>query len=309
MTETVQMATVLREPLEQTLRFVSWYCELGVERIELFFDDPQDPAIELVETRPEVRVHRCTADFWRGIGAQPDMAFVKRQNAALTFAYRGAKADWFLAVDSDEFVYLQGRNFDEFLRSVPDDAPAVRFCTAEHVTTPGHGGNWFRLPLPRAVIRQNGGAAAFYLAPRGGLVGHADGKSLTRTGFDVFRVRQHLVVGRDRKPIDGIFVGPANGAMLLHFVDNGYDRWRAKLAWRRGSWGLPRRASARLDEIDRFPAEEAEREYRALYDLLHQLEPETCEKLEGLGGVIRLDVDTHGQIDRIFPGHGNSNQG
>lgn len=300
LTATCHVACVLREPLARSLGFVAWYLDLGVDRIELYFDDPADPAIPLLEPLPQVVIHRGTEELWKQLGTSADAPFVKRQNAALSTAYAASDADWFLAVDCDEFVWLADRNIGAFLGAVPADVPAVRFTTAERVQTPGQEGQWFRIPVGRNIIRQNCGEAAFFLAPRGGLVGHADGKSATRTGLPFDRVRQHWVVGADGQPISGLTVGLAEQALLLHFFDDGYDRWRGKLDWRAGAWGFPRRVAEHIISLRDLPADQAETGYRQLYDLLHQVDPETRVRLEGLGAMMRLDLDPLARSGHYF---------
>lgn len=295
------LACVLREPLTQSLGFVAWYLDLGVDRIELFFDDPEDPAIRWLEPLPQVTIHRCTPALWRDIGTKAEAPFVKRQNAALSAAYAASDTDWFLAVDCDEFIFLGDRSIGEFLASIPAETPAIRFTTAERTQTPGQEGQWFRIPVARNLIRQNCGEAAFFLAPRGGLVGHADGKSATRTRLPFNRVRPHWIVGADGEPIVGATVGPAEQALLLHFFEDGYDRWRAKLDWRAGAWGFPILVAEHVASLRELPADEAEAGYRRLYDLIHQVDPDMRARLQELGAMVRLDLDPLAGIDHYFP--------
>ena len=51
------VGAILREPLETTLRFVSWYLDAGADQIVLCFDDPLDPAIEVLR-RNDVVTHQ-----------------------------------------------------------------------------------------------------------------------------------------------------------------------------------------------------------------------------------------------------------
>lgn len=300
--EGCHVATVLSEPLDKTLGFVGWYLDLGVRKIELFFDNPDDPAIPLLQKEDRVITHHCTPEFWRGLGVSPDRAFVKRQNAALTAAYRGAEAAWFLAVDADEFVYLGGRSLDDFANSLDRGLRAVRFTPAENVRTPGIPGRWFRLPVERRKVRDIYGDAAPFIARRGGLVGHADGKSMTRTGLKFQKVRQHWIVGEDGDPISDQTFGPADDAILLHLFDDGYDRWRAKLDWRAGAWGFTRSAAAHIQTLQDLPADQAEQAFQALYDLLHSVDRPTFEALQAVGGLMQLEIDPWASGAQYFAG-------
>ena len=77
------VGAILREPLAATLRFVSWYLEAGADQIVLCFDDPWDPAIDLLKDHPQVQVIRCTRRFWLDRGCRPRTRFTKRQNLAM----------------------------------------------------------------------------------------------------------------------------------------------------------------------------------------------------------------------------------
>lgn len=64
---------------------------------------------------------------------QPDANFPKRQNAALPAAYNAAREPWFLNVDADEFLYVEGRGIGDLLAEQPGNAQALRVTTAEIV--------------------------------------------------------------------------------------------------------------------------------------------------------------------------------
>lgn len=82
---------------------------------------------------PRITCVPCTPEFWSGLGMQPDANFPKRQNAALPAAYNAAREPWFLNVDADEFLYVEGRGIGDLLAEQPGNAQALRVTTAEIV--------------------------------------------------------------------------------------------------------------------------------------------------------------------------------
>lgn len=290
MTEICTIVTVLRETPEATLRFVAWHLEIGA-RLHVFLDDPEDSVADRLAAHPNVQVTRCTPDFWRGLGVEPDARFTLRQNAALTEGYRRAGTPWVLAMDGDEFLYLSERSIAEFVAELAD-VPAVCFLPAEAVRT-DDGRQWFRVGVERKQIRQVYGEDARYFAPRGGLVGHSEGKSMTRSGMSGLSLRQHWAVDGEGQAVNGVTVGRAEGAFLLHFFDSGYGNWRRKFEWRTSSWGFARRTVSHFDTPD-------EGDLQVLYKRLHHLDPERLDALEARGGVVALDLDLDAPRLRVF---------
>ena len=107
MSERWCVGAILKEPLEVTLGFVAWYLDQGADHIHLFFDDPEDSAIAILDGQARVTCTPCTDDFWRSIAIRPDAPFVKRQNRALTHLYGQLTEGWLLNVDADEILFVQ----------------------------------------------------------------------------------------------------------------------------------------------------------------------------------------------------------
>jgi hypothetical protein len=133
----------------------------GFERLCLFFDDPEDPAIEeaLPFEQYGVRIYRCDADWWKEtvrlslnitgvvefIGQEP----IARQIMVAEVAMRdsiSAGIDWLLHIDMDELFYsassssapLDHTNKDasvgdarRYFGSVPDDVQEINFINLE----------------------------------------------------------------------------------------------------------------------------------------------------------------------------------
>jgi hypothetical protein len=290
---TWHVASVLKEPLNVTLRFVAWYLDQGAERITLFFDDPQDPAIGVLSDTPEVTCIACTPDFWDTLGLSPEVRFTKRQNAAITSAYRRQRDGWLLNVDSDEFLALREGRVSDLLAAQPDEVQAVRVLTAELVQpVPARDDMQFRCPMERDVARRvYQGNTRFFGPRRKGLMGHPQGKSLTRAGLKRARLRQHWAEIPGQGRAHEVELGAADGAYLLHMIGEDFATWRKKVPWRMASAGfthaLTDQGAAALEDDD------AEAALHEIYAGLHELDADALTRLhdEGVGVSLNLDLD------------------
>ncbi len=262
------VGVILRESVQATLRFVAWYLDQGADRIVMCFDDPDDPAIDRLSGHPNIDCIRCTPAFWEKLGIAPDARFTKRQNRAMKYVYRTRAKGWFLNVDCDEFVHLEGRSLAEEIVDQPDHIRAVRVLPAEHIQTPDRPGEThFRLPMRRCTMRTIYGDYAKAMQPRQGLMAHTMGKSLTRVGLRRVAMRQHWAMRPDGSAVTDRVLDHRDGAYLLHFADQGFDTWRQKLTWRLSSRGF--RQPFRDILIPILEQADPEPDLRAVYEATH----------------------------------------
>lgn len=295
----VTVVTILREPLELTLRFVAWYLELGAARLDLYFDDPDDPAIELLAGIERVSATRCTPAFWRSLGADPEARFTLRQNLVLTHAYQACDTAWVLNVDADELLWLGDRRLRRFAARQPDEVRAVRFMPAEVVQTDEpENHTWFRYPMRRRHLSLVYGEDRPLFRHRAGLVGHTEGKSMIRTGLAIAKVRQHWAQDAEGNAIADKVVGKRQNAVLLHFLDNGYDHWRQKAGWRLSASGFSGRVRDVLAGADQNVAREED--FMALYRRLHHFDATRLERLKASGRALCLNLDFDAPRRRVF---------
>jgi len=294
------VGTILREPLGTTLKFVAWYLAQGADRIVLCFDDPADPAIEALEGVEGVECHRCTPAFWESLRIQPHARFTKRQNRAMEFVYRSVSEGWFLNVDSDELIWLDGRTLAEEAADQPAEVRGLTIRPAENIRPAIDTGQFhFRTPMPRWVMRNIYGDLAEAMQARSGLTGHSFGKSLTRAGFRGASVRQHWVTSVKGEVLSDRVIGRDEGAWLLHFFDQGYDVWRHKLPWRLSSRGF--RGPMR-DVIDSTMQDGDEAGLRAIYDAMYVFDEARLEKLRHGRSCLDLRLDFSAVLGQYLPG-------
>ncbi|NDW46673.1 glycosyltransferase family 2 protein [Ruegeria sp. PrR005] len=305
MTSQWRVGAILNEPLADTLRFAAWYLDAGASGLTLLFDNPEDPALEVLASHPSVTCIPCTAEFWADLGLTPDTRFTKRQNMALSWVYRSMPDGWLLNVDADEFLHVINGAVSSFLAAMPAETEAVRVETAEIVVGPaGATENIYRLPMERDVARRvYGDSAALFGPRRKGLIGHPQGKSFVRCGLPGVSLRQHWAQRADGSEIAERYVPVREGAALLHHIGLDYAVWRAKLDWRLVSSGftvpLTERIRAMLDLPD------AEERLRTLHADLHGVDAERLDRLRAEGVSLELPIDLDGITARRFgKGHG-----
>lgn len=282
------VATIAREPWPILNRFLSWHLNQGAEKIILYLDDPDDPALPRLAAEPRIDARPCTPAFWASLGLSTDARFTRRQRAVLSQAYGELEDGWLLVVDADELMWIRDIPIPDALNSLPRDAQSLRVLSAEQVTLPG-GSEGFRSPIDRARVDQIYGDDAGLLRARFGLTYHPEGKSFHRAGQPGLTMKLHWAQDAEGNKTPGPVWTAADRAHLLHYAAPGYDRWRAKVAWRAGSHGFAQPVKDRVAQI----AESADPEtgYRALFDLLHSLTEAQAQALDTNGALLRTSPD------------------
>ncbi|MCX7890145.1 MAG: glycosyltransferase family 2 protein [Rhodobacteraceae bacterium] len=298
------LVSVMREPLAVTLRFVAWHLAQGFDAIIIYFDDPDDPAIDLVQATGRVTAVRCTPAFWESVGVPPGERFLRRQIVALTHGYRSVTEGWVAIADADELFAGLGRSLPEILADQPAAVRSLRILPGEAIAVGGPrppGRAHFRTPFTGGGLAEVYGDAAWFVKRNEGMVGHRQGKSITRANTRLARMRQHFPVRRGWVPLTDAVLGPGDGAVLLHFVSETYRSWRDKLEWRLNSSGFRPRIAERLRQLMRDSAD-PEDQLRALYDRLFVLDADRYERLRALGGAFDLPDDFAEPVGTYFPG-------
>lgn len=300
MTATWRVGAILNESLADTLRFAAWYLEAGADGLTLMFDNPQDPAIGVLETHPCITCIPCTPEFWEELGLTQDTRFPKRQNFALSYIYRSTSEDWLLNVDADEFVYVGVDGIAGLLSAQGVETESIRIETAEIVEpTVAQDALTFRLPMERDVARRVYADDAQLFGPRRkGLVGHPQGKSATRTGIRGVSLRQHWPQRHNGEPMVERMIGRQDDAYLLHFIGLDYAAWHGKLAWRAGSRGFTVPLTQRIEAA--MASGNADAELQELHARLHKASPEVLARLKTEGARLDLRLDLDAVARRVF---------
>jgi hypothetical protein len=317
----VCIVTTLQAPLHETLMFVNYHLNIGVDHLYLFFDDPTDAAADALARRSRVTSVRCDLEYWNRDDSPRPSSIIERQKvnarAGLDLARR-AGLDWIVHIDSDELLYSEKR-FDELLADVPEGVQALKFPTMEGVLDrleydrPFEEISQFKvhpatlgkklLVTPEERTRLSRDAAAFRrklrcarllgcaTAPAEGyLRGHIEGKSAVRTNADVQGLDCHEPIPTAR---DTIRATVADRAWLLHFDCRGFAGWKEK--WQRlNRHGAEWMSAHRRRNVERFAAISetgADSRLSALYEELYFVRPYDQFILTRLGLLRRLHLD------------------
>lgn len=291
------VVTIAREPVYVIQRFVAWHLSMGADRIILFFDDPEDPCIAMLDHLDRVITVPCTPDFWHSLGHSQDTRFTKRQNSACRKGYDMVREGWVLNVDADELLIVGGLDVAGFLDQFPVDCRSVLIEPAEAINLGDEAGETaFRSKMPRHVIRKAYGDMAHLMRRNDGLIGHNVGKSIFRAGLGNFWLRQHFGQLPDGSRIIDHTVGPTDGAAILHFFSRGYEDWRRKLEYRLTNRGFRPRMRNALEAAKKT----GEAELRALYAKLHFISHEQAEILEKGDCLFHFDLRVEELIATYF---------
>lgn len=293
-----RVGAILNESLEATLRFVAWYLDLGAKDITLLFDNPKDPAINVLQGVERVRCIACTDAFWSALGKGNEARFAKRQNAAMTWLYRQYDTGWFLNVDADEYLYCGNGGVTDLIARADAESLSIRVETAEALVVEGASG-LYRAPMKRAARRAVYGADVGLFRPRRvGLVGHAEGKSLTRCGVENLYLRQHWPQRRGQGRMPETIVRACDGVYLLHEIGLDYETWRQKLNWRVGASGFAKGLALQLQEV--LEGDDPEPCLRGLYQKLHCADKALCGGLREHNALLELELDLDRRVARHF---------
>ena len=212
--------------------FVNYHLHIGVDRIFLFFDDPEDVAINDLSSYDSVTCIRCDDEHWKKLGCDAKSNIETRQivnaNLALTWA-RAEGYQWIAHIDNDELIYLEN-DLEEVLLSVPQEIPVLWLPTLEAIpykmkhkkvfeeislfkVLPTKDHQRFRGKHPEAFFE-----GEFFR-------GHIGGKSLVRTTEQVHSLRLHRPLDKNRQELPSITL---RAAMLLHYDCYDFDAWFVK---------------------------------------------------------------------------------
>jgi hypothetical protein len=119
----VGVSCLLNEAPLQTKFFVYYHLALGVSRIRLYFDNPEDPMLDHDFGTDRVEVVPCSDDFWHQLlGRMPKNNAEKLSSChkqGLNDLNKMDDIDWVINLDADELLYVKpGATLADYLPSV-----------------------------------------------------------------------------------------------------------------------------------------------------------------------------------------------
>lgn len=225
-----------REPAQLVLTHLAWHLALGAAEVHLFLDDPADPVAPLAAALPRVRVTRCDGAFWAAhpSGRRPERV-TARQSFCATLAYRRAGVGWLLHLDADEFLHPHADLAAELARHRDLKGALVVPVRERAYASPDPQTLFegvFRIPRRPADPPHPLLEPLADMAPRG-VIGHALGKSITRTGL-ALTLHPHFPRPQGGGTPQDVPTRPCTAAVLLHFDGLTPRHWLGKQRARLG---------------------------------------------------------------------------
>jgi len=250
----------IRASLPDTLAFGYYHLNAGIDRLYLFFDDPEDPAIGALEGEKRITCIPCTGAHWQNlVGDLPGakLSINVKQEANARMAVQRARQDgyaWIGHIDSDELIYAPG-GLRQILAAIPPEVEIVKFAVLETVPedqpvqSAFHELHFFKrarlsVPKNRFFVLDRRETLPYFLAFLSYRIrqvlagvqgcpivfqryikGHAMGKSIARTRAPIVSFRSHFPIPLEHKRMQ---INLFSGGTILHYDFPDYDRWLTK---------------------------------------------------------------------------------
>lgn len=177
----------VKEPMALVLTNVLWHLRTGATVVFVFFDDPEDSAIDVVRAVPGCRVQVCGDTYWRRRrpkDGRPHMQ-MRRQTINANVAQTRCKLDWLFHIDADEFIWQTG-DFHAELAAHRDPSIALNLPVFERVF-PASGqahlfDGMFRATSNLDDVAAQDAFGPFAIMMKSGQYSHGAGKGGVRVG-------------------------------------------------------------------------------------------------------------------------------
>jgi glycosyltransferase involved in cell wall biosynthesis len=299
MTAKVCIIATIKAPLRETICFVNYHLNLGIDGIILFLDDPQDPAAEALSDYIRVHAIKCDNAYWTSRRIEVPATSVLRQTLNVNYGIKLAGKigfDWAIYIDGDELLMPDGDIKSILAQQTVD---VVRFAMKEAVSEKDRYENIFEATLfkERVTTENRSRLELAYSMARDGaffegeyLRGHSDSKVAVRINSNIEWMSSHGPVRPKMAE-----VGTAR-ITLLHYDCVGIDAWKRKWINRLNQPGVE--TSVRPNRLKQFElfkkAYGNAAEELALFSRLHKISDHDKRVLVqyGLLTVITLPHET-----------------
>jgi hypothetical protein len=277
--------TMCLNPIDEVLAFVAHHLSVGSERIYLFFDDPNDPAADVVADIDRVRVILCDDAHWSRKGGKRPALHQERQRQNALRVYQATKLPWIAHIDVDEFL-LSDRPIGNLLDDIPNDQIVVQVPPFEALYQPEAENGTFSARQFRGRIQDRDLAEQIFgdLHPilSAGMLSHKQGKAFFRTGVaGLMPLVHHAKIGT-YITYDAAFHSEIK---LLHFHADNPDSWVAAAHYRasKGAYKFQKELSTHLLSLGKDELYEFHR-------LIHQMTPDKLDLLRNAGVLVEVDL-------------------
>ncbi len=134
MIKTAAISTI-KCPFDELVLFVNYHLNIGIDKIILFFDDPDDKGISFFENNENVICTACNKEYWlnkqkNNTPFSLDERLLINVNEGVEIA-RKLNCTWIIQIDGDELIYSK-ENIASLLENTTADA--VRLSILEAVS-------------------------------------------------------------------------------------------------------------------------------------------------------------------------------
>ena len=276
--EKVCLVSTIRSTVQETIHFVNYHLNIGIDEIIVFFDDPDDEAFVYLQDYARVRLIRCDGAYWQAQGARRPTAIEDRQECNASLALKIAAEDgfqWIIHIDSDELI-LPKNGLKAILSACSVDV--LRFAIKEALAERDQYDSIFQATLfkerAKAERRLRSRLAMLFGCSETFLEGeyfraHAASKAAVRISPKITRLNLHGPTAKAEPVVEAKTALVA----LLHYDCIGIDAWRTKWARRiDGSGAAVRIRPNRQKQLELFKAAYGKaNDEIALYNRLYRI--------------------------------------
>ena len=243
------LVSTVKTSWEELRKFVFYNINIGIDLLILYFDDPGDGNIILIQEFNHVKYFICDEKYWHNTNGSRPKKIQDRQicnvNRAFTYA-RTQGFDWLIHIDSDELL-LSNKKIHDILQAIRNDC--LIFSLKEAVPEQIYYESRFDATLFRnAITEANHPNVALALAEgchaalfEGDFFrGHTASKVAVRLSAQIEWMGIHGV----QRP--QISTSHSKEIVLLHYDCIGFADWKIKWSNRRdNNWDYSRAKPSR----------------------------------------------------------------
>jgi len=244
--------STIKAPVSETLMFVNYHLNIGIDQVIIFFDDPNDASAGYLKDYRRVTCVMCDDSYWQKNGGSRPLAIEDRQvinnNNGLEMA-RERSFQWAIFIDNDELVYPAG-DLKLLLSGIKADV--VRFTIYEAISEEEYYDNIFVPALFKRPARSLQIRAAMLLGCKRAFFegkyfrGHIASKVAVRVNTEIKKVGIHGPAS------SGVVEELTRQIMLLHYDCVGIDSWKTKWLGRMNVSAVKGLGSNRKRQLELF---------------------------------------------------------
>lgn len=290
------IVSTVKAPTVQIARFVAWHLALGVDRIDLYLDDPDPMLQSFLNTHPKLNAIACDAAYWKNKPEKAQSSHQLRQAFNASRSYRHTKLHWLAHLDADEFL-LPDRDVTQILADVPADCAGLEVRPVEMLFSDGPTQFFKRTPYAaghgKEVLHQLYPEFADFL--KHGFISYYTQKIIARTGMSPLRLGIHKMSSEGARVTN---VKVADQMVLGHAHAPSYDHFLSHLPYRltHGSYRESPKRNNKLNMVLGYlHKEEKEDGLRRLYNEVCTARPALVAGLRAHGMLVEREM----QFDQI----------